>query len=175
MPSSLSAVKKRPFPIPPKTANFHHEIELVVAIGKGGADIPVSQALEHVYGYAVGLDMPRRDIQLQVRDMGRPSEFGKSFAKSAPVGPVHRAADVGHIAEGEIALTVNGQMRQDSDINKLIWSVSECIAYRSEYETLEPGDITMSGTPEGVNAVQRGDLINGSIAGLGEIVVGVAG
>jgi fumarylpyruvate hydrolase len=162
-------------PYPPKTANFHHEIELVVAIGKGGADIPVSQALEHVYGYAVGLDMTRRDIQLQARDMGRPWEFGKSFAKSAPVGQVHRAADVGHIAEGEIALTVNGQMRQHSDINKLIWSVSECIAYLSEYETLEPGDIIMTGTPEGVNAVQRGDLMNGSIAGLGDIVVRVAG
>jgi fumarylpyruvate hydrolase len=161
-------------PYPPKTANFHYEIELVVAISKGGADIPVEKALEHVYGYAVGLDMTRRDIQLEARDKGRPWEFGKSFAQSAPIGPVHRAADVGHVVEGEIALTVNGAPRQHSDVSKLIWSVAESIAYLSEYETLEPGDIIMTGTPEGVNAVQRGDLMVGSVAGLGAIRVRVA-
>ena len=160
---------------PPKTANFHHEIELVAAIGKGGANIPVEQALEHVYGYAVGLDMTRRDIQLEARDKGRPWEFGKSFAQSAPIGPIRRAEEVGHVAEGEIALTVNGEPRQQSDVSKLIWSVAESIAYLSEYETLEPGDIIMTGTPEGVNAVQRGDLMVGSVAGLGEIRVRVAG
>ena len=162
-------------PYPPKTNNFHHEIELVVAIGKGGADIAVEAALDHVYGYAVGLDMTRRDVQLEARDKGRPWEFGKSFAKSAPMGPVHRAADVGHIAEGEIAVTVNGEDRQRSDVSKLIWSVAESIAYLSEYETLEPGDIIMTGTPEGVNAVKPGDLMVGTIAGLGEIRVRVAG
>jgi fumarylpyruvate hydrolase len=162
-------------PYPPKTANFHHEIELVVAIGKGGANIPVEQALDHVYGYAVGLDMTRRDLQLEARDKGRPWEFGKSFAQSAPIGPVHRAADIGHVAEGEIAVTVNGAERQRSDVAKLIWSVAESIAYLSEYEALAPGDIIMTGTPEGVNAVVPGDLMVGSIAGLGEIRVRVAG
>jgi len=162
-------------PYPPKTANFHHEIELVVAIGKGGANIPVEQALEHVYGYAVGLDMTRRDIQLEARDKGRPWEFGKSFAQSAPIGPIRRASEVGHVVEGEIALTVNGESRQNSDVSKLIWSVAESIAYLSEYETLEPGDIIMTGTPEGVNAVQRGDLMVGTVANLDAIRVRVAG
>jgi fumarylpyruvate hydrolase len=161
-------------PYPSKTANFHHEIELVVAIGKGGTDIPVEQALEHVYGYAVGLDMTRRDIQLEARDKGRPWEFGKSFSKSAPIGPVYRAADIGHVDQGRILLTVNGEVRQQSDIDKLIWSVAESIAYLSEYETLEPGDIIMTGTPEGVNAVKPGDVMTGSIEGLGDIVVRVA-
>jgi fumarylpyruvate hydrolase len=162
-------------PYPPKTANFHHEIELVVAIAKGGTNIPVEQALEHVYGYAVGLDMTRRDVQLEARDKGRPWEFGKSFAQSAPIGPIHKATDVGHVREGEIAVTVNGEPRQSSDIAKLIWSVAESIAYLSEYEALEPGDIIMTGTPEGVNAVKPGDLMVGTVAGLGEIRVRVAG
>jgi fumarylpyruvate hydrolase len=162
-------------PYPPHTANFHHEIELVVAIGQGGANIPLEQALEHVYGYAVGLDMTRRDLQLEARDKGRPWEFGKSFSKSAPIGPIHRAAEVGHVRQGELALTVNGQPRQCSDIDKLIWSVAESIAYLSQYETLEPGDIIMTGTPEGVNAVKPGDLMVGTIAGLGTITVRVAG
>jgi fumarylpyruvate hydrolase len=162
-------------PYPPKTANFHHEIELVVAIGAGGAAIPVEKALDHVYGYAVGLDMTRRDVQLEARDKGRPWEFGKSFAKSAPIGPIHKTTDVGHVSEGAIALTVNGAARQHSDIAKLIWSVAESIAFLSEYETLEPGDIVMTGTPEGVNAVEPGDLMVGTVAGLGEIRVRVAG
>jgi len=161
-------------PYPPMTSNFHHEIELVVAIGKGGKNIPVEQALEHVYGYAVGLDMTRRDLQLEARDKGRPWEFGKSFAQSAPIGPIHRAVDIGHPREAAIALTVNGEGRQSSDIAKLIWSVAESIAYLSQYETIEPGDIIMTGTPEGVNAVKQGDEMRGSIAGLGEIVVKVA-
>ena len=161
-------------PYPPKTKNYHHEIELVVAIGHGGRDIPVAQALEHVYGYAVGLDMTRRDLQLEARDKGRPWEFGKSFALSAPSGALHRAQDIGHPAAAAITLTVNGQPRQASDIAKLIWSVSECIAVLSEYETLEPGDIIMTGTPEGVNAVVSGDVMVGAITGLDSIVVRVA-
>jgi fumarylpyruvate hydrolase len=161
-------------PYPAKTANFHHEIELVVAIGKGGANIPVEQALDYVYGYAVGLDMTRRDIQLEARDKGRPWEFGKSFAQSAPIGPIHTAAEVGHLQEGPITVTVNGAPRQSSDISKLIWSVAESIAYLSEYETLEPGDIIMTGTPEGVNAVVSGDVMQGSVAGLTPIAVRVA-
>jgi fumarylpyruvate hydrolase len=169
----VDAARPARVPYPSKTKNYQHEIELVVAIGKGGRDIGISGALEHVYGYAVGLDMTRRDLQLEARDKGRPWEFGKSFALSAPVGPVHRAQDIGHLSTAAITLTVNGQPRQSSDIAKLIWSVSECIAYLSEYEVLEPGDIIMTGTPEGVNAVVAGDTMRGAIAGLGEIEVSV--
>ena len=161
-------------PYPPMTANFHHEIELVVTIAKGGKDIPVEQALDHVHGYAVGLDMTRRDLQLDARDKGRPWEFGKSFAQSAPIGPVHPATRVGHLSAAGISLTVNGQPRQSSDIAKLIWSVAESIAYLSRYETLEPGDIIMTGTPEGVGAVTAGDVMRGHIDGLGDIIVRVA-
>jgi fumarylpyruvate hydrolase len=160
-------------PYPPKTENFHHEIELVVAIGKGGTNIPVSEALEHVYGYAVGLDMTRRDLQLEARDKGRPWEFGKSFPKSAPIGPLHRATTKNAFDAAEIRLDVNGQTRQSSNISKLIWSVAESIAYLSQYDCLEPGDIIMTGTPEGVGAVVRGDLMRGSIDGLGQILVRV--
>jgi fumarylpyruvate hydrolase len=171
----VDATRPTRVPYPPKTKNYHHEIELVVAIGQGGRDIAIADALQHVYGYAVGLDMTRRDLQLEARDKGRPWEFGKSFALSAPVGPLHRAEDIGHPSAAAITLTVNGQPRQSSDIAKLIWSVSECIAYLSEYETLEPGDIIMTGTPEGVNAVVAGDVMRGAIAGLGEIEVSVEG
>jgi fumarylpyruvate hydrolase len=162
-------------PYPPKTQNYHHEIELVVAIGQGGSNISIADALRHVYGYAVGLDMTRRDLQLEARDKGRPWEFGKSFAESAPIGALHRAEDIGHPAAAAISVTVNGQPRQSSDIAKLIWSVAECVAYLSEYETLEPGDIIMTGTPEGVNAVVAGDLMRGEIQGLGAIEVRVTG
>ena len=161
-------------PYPPRTANYHHEIELVVAIGRGGRDIAIGDALAHVYGYAVGLDMTRRDLQLEARDKGRPWEFGKSFALSAPIGALRRAEDIGHPAQGAITVTVNGQPRQSSDIDKLIWSVSECIAYLSEYETLEPGDLIMTGTPEGVNAVVPGDVMVGSVERLGTIQVSVS-
>ena len=162
-------------PYPPKTMNYHHEIELVVAIGQGGRDIPIASALDHVYGYAVGLDMTRRDLQLDARDKGRPWEFGKSFAQSAPIGALHRAADIGHPAAAAISLTVNGQPRQASDIAKLIWSVAECVAHLSAYEALEPGDILMTGTPEGVNAVVAGDVMRGDVQGLGAIEVRVTG
>jgi fumarylpyruvate hydrolase len=171
----VDATSPTSVPYPPKTKNYHHEIELVVAIGQGGRDIGITDALKHVYGYAVGLDMTRRDLQLEARDKGRPWEFGKSFALSAPVGPLHRAEDIGHPSAAAITLTVNGQPRQSSDIAKLIWSVSECIAYLSEYETLEPGDIIMTGTPEGVNAVVTGDSMRGTITGLGVIEVRVEG
>lgn len=171
----VDATRPTSVPYPSKTKNYHHEIELVVAIAKGGRDIAVSEALAHVYGYAVGLDMTRRDLQLEARDKGRPWEFGKSFAKSAPIGALHRVDEVGHPASAAITLLVNDQPRQSSDVNKLIWSVAECVAYLSEYETLEPGDIIMTGTPEGVNAVVAGDLMRGAIAGLGEIEVRVEG
>jgi fumarylpyruvate hydrolase len=160
---------------PTLTQSLHHELELVVAIGTGGRDIPAAKALDHVWGYAVGLDMTRRDLQLEARDKGRPWEFGKSFALSAPIGALHRAADMGHPGEAAIKLLVNGQPRQSSDIAKLIWSVAECMAYLSAYETLEPGDLIMTGTPEGVGAVVAGDVMRGSISGLGEIEVRVVG
>lgn len=165
--------KEITIPYPPMTSNFHHEIELVVTIGKGGRDIAPEQALEHVHGYAVGLDMTRRDLQLDARDKGRPWEFGKSFAKSAPIGPIHPAATIGHPASATISLTVNTQPRQSSDTAKLIWSVAESISYLSRYETLEPGDVIMTGTPEGVGAVVPGDVMLGHIDGLGEIIVSV--
>jgi fumarylpyruvate hydrolase len=167
----IDAAGKATVPYPSKTRNYHHEIELVVAVGVGGRDIPKDEALSHVYGYAVGLDMTRRDLQLEARDKGRPWEFGKSFARSAPIGALRRALDVGHPANGSIVLNVNGQPRQSSDISKLIWSVSECIAYLSQYEALEAGDLIMTGTPEGVNAVVPGDVMQGAITGLGEIQV----
>jgi fumarylpyruvate hydrolase len=173
--AAVDAARHATVPYPAKTANYHHEIELVVAIAQGGRDIPAGDALQHVYGYAVGLDMTRRDLQLQAREQGRPWEFGKSFALSAPIGAIHRAQDIGHPAEGGIRLAVNGQPRQASDIARLIWSVSECIAFLSGYEALEPGDLIMTGTPEGVNAVVAGDEMRGTIDGLGEIVVTVAG
>jgi fumarylpyruvate hydrolase len=160
-------------PYPTKTNNFHHEVELVVAIAKGGIDIPVATALEHVFGYAVGLDMTRRDLQLDARDKGRPWEFGKSFSQSAPIGALHRAADIGHLSDARIAIEVDGVVKQDSNIAKLIWSVSECIAYLSEYDCLEPGDLIMTGTPEGVGPVTVGSTMRASIERLGEILVHV--
>jgi len=172
--AAVDAAQPVTIPYPTKTANFHHEIELVLAIGRGGADIAAADALAHVYGYAVGLDMTRRDLQLEARDKGRPWEFGKSFAASAPIGAIHRAQDIGHPRDAAITLTVNGKPRQSSDIAKLIWSVSECIAILSQYEALEPGDLIMTGTPEGVNAVVRGDVLHGAIEGLGEITTTIA-
>jgi|SRR5690625_2431498 len=161
------------FPYPPKTENLHYEAELVAVIGKGGADIPVAQALEHVWGYAVGLDMTRRDLQLEMRKMGRPWEVGKAFDHSAPMGPVYPAAQVGHFTEGDIWLTVDGEERQRSDINKLIWSVAEVVSYLSSLFRLEPGDLILTGTPEGVGPVERGQQMRVGIKGLADLVVDV--
>ena len=158
---------------PSKTHNYHHEVELVIAVGRGGRDIPVAQALEHVYGYAVGLDMTRRDLQLEARDKGRPWEFGKSFSKSAPIGAIYRVTDSGHPGTARITLSVNGKTQQDSDIGKMIWSSAECLAYLSEYEPLEPGDIIMTGTPEGVSAVSAGDVLQGAIERLGSLQISI--
>lgn len=171
----VDAAAPTSIPYPLHTKNYHHEIELVIAIGKGGRDITVASALEHVYGYAVGLDMTRRDLQLEARDKGRPWEFGKSFSPSAPIGALHAVQDIGHPGAASITVTVNGQPRQSSDIAKLIWSVSECVAHLSQYDALEPGDLIMTGTPEGVNAVVAGDVMRGAITGLGEIEVRVTG
>jgi fumarylpyruvate hydrolase len=156
---------------PPQTSDYHHEIELVVAIGKAGHDIPAERALEHVWGYAVGLDMTRRDLQLKLRDKGRPWELGKAFDQSAPIGPLVPAAQVGDIDHAAIWLQVDGKDRQRSGITHLIWSIPEVIAHLSMYFTLEPGDLIYTGTPEGVGAVTRGQVLHGGVDGLGEIRV----
>jgi fumarylpyruvate hydrolase len=158
-------------PYPPKTSDLHHEIELVVAMGKGGADIPEAQALDHVYGYAVGLDMTRRDIQGEAKKLGRPWDMGKGFDHSAPISPIHKASDVGHIDHGAIWLKVNGEIRQTSDLKELIWSVPEIIAFLSGLVELKPGDLIFSGTPEGVAAVVRGDKLHGHVDKLTDLEV----
>jgi fumarylpyruvate hydrolase len=158
---------------PPGTRNYQHEIELVVALHKGGRRIPVAQALQHVFGYAVGLDMTRRDLQLAARDLGRPWDFGKSFDESAPVGALYPVASHGHRLSGLIELTVNGETRQKGDLDDLIWTVPETISILSEYYTLQPGDLIFTGTPAGVGAVLPGDTLVARIDGLGELTVRV--
>ncbi|SFV37199.1 fumarylpyruvate hydrolase [Devosia crocina] len=154
-------------PYPPQTADFHHEVELVVAIGKDGTDIAVADALEHVYGYACGLDMTRRDLQAIAKKAGRPWEMAKGFDYSAPIGTIEPASAIGHPEKGAITLSVNGEERQRGDLSDQIWSVAETIAYLSSLVTLKAGDIIMTGTPAGVGAVGRGDIIEGEIAGVG--------
>jgi fumarylpyruvate hydrolase len=161
-------------PYPSLTSNYHFEAELVVMIGKSGRDIPVETAAEHIYGYAVGLDMTRRDLQIKMREQGRPWEIGKAFDHSAPIGPVHRRADVGEVQAGAIALTVDGKTRQSSDLKNLIWSVNEVIANLSTLFALQPGDLIFTGTPEGVGAVVRGETIEVRIDGLTPIAVRIA-
>ena len=158
-------------PYPAETANYHHEIELVAAIGKAGSNISAAAATAHVWGYAVGLDMTRRDLQTALKDKGRPWELGKSFDRSAPIGPLHPASRIGHPASGRIWLTVNGQLKQQGDLADLIWSVPETIAHLSKYFELRPGDLIFTGTPEGVGPVLRGDTVAGGIAGIGELSI----
>jgi fumarylpyruvate hydrolase len=160
-------------PYPGQTSDYQHEIELVVAIGKGGRDIPAARADEHVYGYAVGLDMTRRDLQAQMKKQGRPWEVGKAFDQSAPIGPIHPASTIGHPAQGAIWVQVDGADRQRSDLSLLLWNVAETIANLSTLFELRPGDLIYTGTPEGVAAVQRGQTMTGGIDGLGEISVKV--
>ena len=159
---------------PSLTHNLHHEIELVVAIGTGGKNIAAADAQKHIFGYAVGLDMTRRDLQMDLRKAGRPWELGKAFDQSAPIGPIRPIAATGEITTGAIRVDVNGEKRQASDIAKLIWNVNETIAYLSTYFELQPGDLIFTGTPEGVGAVVPGDLMTGSVAGLGEINVKIS-
>jgi len=156
---------------PSLTKDLHHEIELVVAIGKGGRDIAVADAASHIYGYAIGLDMTRRDLQGEMKKQGRPWCIGKAFEQAAPIGPVTPIAQCGEITKGAISLTVNGAPRQASDVSMLIWSVGEVIAHLSTAWVLAPGDLIMTGTPEGVAAVVRGDRMHGEIAGLGALDV----
>jgi len=160
-------------PYPPLTRNFHHEIELVIAIGKGGSDIPATDALSHVFGYAVGIDLTRRDLQFAARDKGRPWDWGKAFDNAAPCAPIHPVATVGHPDKGRIWIAVDGVVKQDADLSELIWNVPEIIAIASQGVTLKPGDLIYSGTPAGVGAVERGQVMTGGIDGLGEIEISV--
>ena len=158
---------------PPKTANFHYETEMVVAIGKGGRRIDARKANDHVFGYGVGLDMTRRDLQQLGKDHGRPWDFGKDFDEAAPCSVLAPAAKIGHPSKGAIWLKVNGKERQKADLSDMIWSVPEQIAYLSEYYALEPGDIIYSGTPAGVGPVKPGDDMHAGIDGVGELKVKV--
>ena len=158
-------------PYPTLTKNLHHEIELVAAIGTGGRSILAADALRHVFGYAVGLDMTRRDLQGEMKKQGRPWCIGKGFDHSAPIGPITPAGQAGDIAHAEIALQVNGQDRQRSNVSKLIWNLAETIEHLSAAWELQPGDLIYTGTPEGVAAVVAGDLMVGSVAGLTELRV----
>ena len=169
----LAADPKNParIPYPPATKNLHHEMELVVCLKSGGADIPVDKALDHVFGYAVGLDMTRRDLQNQAKDMGRPWDMGKGFDNSAPIGIIYPVSEVGHIDKGTIQLDVNGKTRQKSDLNALIWSIPETISYLSGLVTLAAGDLIYSGTPEGVAAVGKGDTLQGFVDKAGTVSV----
>jgi fumarylpyruvate hydrolase len=158
-------------PYPVKTKDLHHEIEMVVALGKGGRDVPVDKALDLVFGYAVGLDMTRRDLQGEAKKMGRPWDMGKGFDQSAPCAPISPASKVGHIGKGAIWLKVNGAFRQKSDLSMLIWSIPETISYLSGLVELGAGDLIYSGTPEGVNAVVKGDRLEGHVDGLTDLVI----
>lgn len=156
-------------PYPPATADLHHEMELVVAIGTGGVDIDEVHALDHVFGYAAGLDMTRRDLQAAAKKAGRPWDMAKGFDYSAPIGDIYPAATIGHPSAGMIELKVNGTVRQTSDLAKMIWNIPETIAYLSRQVQLSAGDLIMTGTPEGVAAVVRGDVLEGSITGVGTV------
>lgn len=161
-------------PFPRMTRELHHEIEMVVAIGHGGADIAVERALEHVFGYGVALDMTRRDLQAEAKKMGRPWEMGKAFDQSAPCSALKPAAQIGHPARGAIWLEVNGKTVQRGDLSEMIWKVPEMISYLSKLVTLQPGDLIMSGTPAGVGPVNPGDRLEGHVEGVGDLTVSYA-
>ncbi|MEM6489505.1 MAG: fumarylacetoacetate hydrolase family protein [Pseudomonadota bacterium] len=157
------------FPYPPRSEDVHHELELLVALQSGGSAIPVEAALDHVYGYAVCLDMTRRDLQGRAKETRRPWEIGKAFERSGPCTPIVPAAAIGHPARGAVELRVGGAVRQAGDLGQMIWKVPEMIAYLSEYFTLAAGDVILSGTPSGVAAVARGDVMEGRIEGVGTL------
>ena len=158
-----------PLPYPSLTTNLHHEIELVVAIGKGGKNIAAADALSHIYGYAVGLDMTRRDLQNDMKKQGRPWSIGKGFDHSAPIGPITPAAQAGDVGKAGIWLQVNGVDRQRSNVAQLIWNIAETIEHLSAAWELQPGDLIYTGTPEGVGAVVTGDVLEGGVDGLGSV------
>jgi fumarylpyruvate hydrolase len=161
------------FPYPPQTSDVHHEIELVVALQSGGADISEDDAMQHVYGYAVALDMTRRDLQGEAKKTGRPWEIGKAFERSAPMSALVPASETGHLDAGRISLKINDDIRQDGDLNQMIWKVPEMISYLSRFYDIAAGDLIMSGTPAGVGPVAKGDILTGEIEGLGTLVTHV--
>ncbi|MDQ0393884.1 fumarylacetoacetate hydrolase family protein [Labrys monachus] len=153
-------------PYPPDTSDLHHEVELVVAVGKEGIDLSPEQALDIVFGYGVGIDLTRRDLQGKAKAAGRPWDWGKAFDRSAPCGPLRRASDIGHPASGTIRLSINGQVKQESDLSDMIWNVAETLSIISKSIALQPGDLCFTGTPEGVGAIRPGDEILAEIDGL---------
>ena len=161
-------------PYPTLTQDLHHEIELVVAMGKGGRNIAAGDAMQHIWGYAVGLDMTRRDLQAEAKKQGRPWCIAKGFDASAPIGPITPAAQAGNVQQAAIWLQVNGADRQRSNVSQLIWNIAETIEHLSQAWELRPGDLIFTGTPEGVNAVARGDVLEGGIDGLCPLRVAVA-
>lgn len=161
------------FPYPDKTSDVHHEMEMVVALKSGGKDIPVEKALDHVFGYAVGLDMTRRDLQAEAKKAGRPWEIGKAFEYSAPCSAIVPAAEIGHPAKGAVWLKVNGAEKQKGNLDQLIWKVPEMISYLSGLFELKAGDLIYSGTPAGVGPVKKGDIMEGGVEGIGEISIKV--
>jgi fumarylpyruvate hydrolase len=167
-PADALVVNDADMPYPPMSKQLHHEMELVVAIGSAGADIGVEEALRHVWGYCAGLDMTRRDLQNEAKKTGRPWDMGKGFDNSAPMGALVPAKGI-DVSKGRIELKVNGKVTQTSDLSKLIWSVPEVISNLSHLVRLAPGDLIMTGTPEGVAAVQKGDLLEGFVEGVGEV------
>ncbi|HEX5858948.1 MAG TPA: fumarylacetoacetate hydrolase family protein [Microbacterium sp.] len=158
-------------PFPGRTQELHHEVELVVALGKGGRGIAEDQALDHVFGYAVGLDMTRRDLQAVAKKAGRPWDMAKGFDQSAPTGPIRTTEAIGHPARGAVCLHINGELRQEGDLAQQIWKVPETISYLSTLVTLRPGDLIMTGTPSGVGPVEPGDRLEGHIDGVGDVTV----
>ncbi len=158
-------------PYPPATANLHHEVELVVAIGRGGADIAVESALDHVWGYTVGLDLTRRDMQEIAKKGGRPWDMAKGFDASGPVGVLRPVTEIGHPTRGAVTLDVSGQRRQTGDVSDMIWSVAEVVAHLSGLVTLAPGDLIFTGTPAGVGAVSRGDRLEARVEGVSDLTV----
>ena len=172
-PTDSIVADRGDFVYPSMSGRVDFEIEPVVALSGGGKDIDEGTALEHVYGYAVGLDMTRRDLQAEAKELSRPWEVAKSFDHSAPCGPIHAAADIGHPTRGRIWLSVNGEIKQDSDMSAMRWTVAEAIAVLSKYFELAPGDLIYGGTPAGIGPVQKGDVIRGGVDGIDSIEVTV--
>lgn len=170
-PNNLDASGE--FPYPAHSQDVHHEVELLTALKSGGTNISVEDAVSHVWGYGIALDMTRRDLQGEAKKAGRPWEIGKAFERSAPVGLLHPVSAVGHLETGRITLRVNGALRQEGDLNQMIWKVPEMISYLSKYFELQAGDVILGGTPSGVGAIQRGDMMEAEIEGLGGLVVTV--
>jgi len=170
-PNNLDTTGK--FPYPPKTSDVHHEIEMAVMLKSGGTNISIENALDHVFGYALSLDMTRRDLQGEQKKLGRPWEIGKAFEQSAPVGAIHPVADVGHPDQGLVELKVNGEVKQTGDLNQMIWKVPEMISYLSDYFELAAGDVILSGTPAGVGPVVKGDSMEITVEPLGSMTIPV--